>query len=193
MTRSTTAEGPGANEASPSPRDQRAEALRSGLERRIRIVEQRPDRAIGTATTRVSVGDGVTCTVADGPWQFTFDIPARWGGADEGPNPGVYGRATLGACLSVSYLSWAAMSGIPIDRLEVEVQADYDARGELGLADVTPGYTAVRLIVEVESPADPEEIRRVFEKADECCPYLQIWERPLAVERDIRISAPEGG
>ena len=49
--------------------------------------------------------------------------------------------------------------GIPLESLEVEVQADYDVRGEFGVADdVPPGYTGLRYIVRVESPAPESEV-----------------------------------
>jgi hypothetical protein len=56
---------------------------------------------------------------------------------------------------------------VPIDSLEVEVQADYDVRGELGVSDdVRPGYTAIRYVVSVSSPAALDDIHRWLDTAD---------------------------
>lgn len=166
----------------------RASDIRAALDRSIGIVERRPSRARGTAKTRVSLDDGLTCQVEDGEWNITLDMPERHGGRNAGPNPGVFGRAALGSCMAMVYMRWAAKAGLPIDRLEVEIEADYDARGELGVAPISPAYTAVRATIHVESPAPEHMIRHVFELAEERCPYLQIWENPLPVLRDVRIS-----
>ncbi len=60
------------------------------------------------------------------------------GGTSVGPSPGVLGRGALGSCLAIGCAMWAARLGVPIDALEVEVEADYDSRGELGVSDVGP-------------------------------------------------------
>lgn len=161
------------------------------LARRRAIVEARPGRALGTAVSRVTIGDGYTCEAREGDWEVVIDLPEPWGGSDCGPNPGVFGRAALGACLAMTYRRWAVHEGLPIHRLEVEVEADYDARGELGVSDVTPGYLAARYRVRVESPAPADEIRRVFDLADSRCPYLAVWRSPIETVRELEIT-PSG-
>jgi uncharacterized OsmC-like protein len=55
----------------------------------------------------------------------------------------VLGRGALGSCLALGYAMWAIRLDVPIESLEVDVEADYDTRGELGVADdIPPGYTA---------------------------------------------------
>jgi uncharacterized OsmC-like protein len=165
------------------------ERIRTALRRAVATLEARPGRALGTARTRIRAVDGMTCEVNDGDWELTIDLPARWGGNDRGPNPGVYGRAALGACLAMAYRRWAAENDLPIRALDIEIEADYDARGELGMAEVTPAYTQVRYIVSVETDASPEEVHRVFDLAEERCPYLHVWQDPLDVRRELRIEA----
>ena len=172
--------------------DETAEKIRTALERSVRTIERRPSKAIGTAVTRVRVEEGMTCEIREGDWVLSADLPARWGGSERGPNPGVLGRGALGACLSMAYVRWAAEAGLPLDRLEVEIEADYDARGELGMADVTPAYTEVRWRVEVESPAPEEEVRRVFARAEERCPYLTVFADPAPMRRELVIGGSGG-
>ena len=89
------------------------------------------------------------------------------GGTNAGPNPGVLGRAALGSCLALGYGMWAARLDVPITALEVEIHADYDVRGELGVDDgVRPGYSAIRYVVRVSSPAPEADVRRVIDTAD---------------------------
>lgn len=177
-----------------APSADRTEEIRAAHARRVAIVGARPERAVGTAVTTATVTNGLTCEVEEGPYRLVVDMPERWGGNGRGPNPGVYGRAALASCLAMSYVQWAAAWDLPIDRLEVEVEADYDARGELGVDDdVTPAYTQVRYTVRVETEAPEEEVRRVFDHADEKCPYLHVWSDPLDVRRELEVSPPTAG
>lgn len=187
--RSDTAEGE--TGAATAARGDAMERIRASHARRVNVVETRPSSAIGTAVTTARVTDGLSCEVEEGPYRFEVDLPERWGGNDRGPNPGVYGRTALAACLAVSYVRWSADRGLPIEGLEVEVEADYDARGELGVDDdVTPAYTEVRYTVRVETDAPEEDVRRVFDYADEKCPYLHVWADPLDLRRELRVSRP---
>jgi uncharacterized OsmC-like protein len=141
--------------------------IASALERNVRAVTLRPSVGQGTAVTKVRLREGLACDIQDGPWTLAAGMTEKYGGTNEAPNPGVLGRAALGSCLVIGYAMWAARLGVPIDSLEIEVQADYDVRGELGANDdVRPGYTAMRYIVTVSSPASAEEIDRWLDTAD---------------------------
>jgi uncharacterized OsmC-like protein len=168
--------------------DPAVDGMKEALRRSVKTVEMRPNRAHGTARTRIEVTDACTCRVTDGDWEVTVDLPEKWGGSNRGPNPGVFGRASLGSCLAVAYRRWAAEHDLPLRSLTIEIEADYDARGELGMADVTPGYVEVRYIVSVESDAPEEEVRRVFDLAETRCPYLAVWRDPIAMRRELRVN-----
>jgi uncharacterized OsmC-like protein len=102
------------------------------------------------------------------------------------------GRAALGSCLAFGYAMWAARLGVPIDALEVVVEADYDSRGELGVADdVPPGYLQVRYRVNVTSPAPEEDVRRLVETADRYSPYRDVFARAHDMRRELVITAPQ--
>lgn len=164
------------------------EKIRRADERNARAIELRPGVGQGTAATRVRMREGMTCEVEEGDWRIVADMPEKWGGNGRGPNPGVFGRAALGTCLAMGYLRFAARRGVPITSLEVEVQADYDARGELAVADVTPAYTEVRYVVTVESDAPEGEVLAVLDEADEHSPYLCVFREPIAVRREVRVA-----
>jgi uncharacterized OsmC-like protein len=167
------------------------EKIKTALERNAKAVELRPGVGQGTAVTKVKLTDGFTCEITDGPWRLVADMAEKHGGNNAGPNPGVLGRAALGSCLAISYVMWAAKLGVPISQLEVEVQADYDVRGEYGLADMPPGYKEVRYIVNIASPATEEEIIKLLDLADAHTPYLDIFRRPIAVRREVQIQSSE--
>lgn len=137
------------------------------LERSVKAVTLRPSIGQGTAVTHATLRDGLACEIREGPWTFVAGMTEKYGGSNAGPNPGVYGRAALASCVAIGYAMWAARLGVPIDALDVEVHADYDVRGELGVDDeIRPGYSQIRYVVSVSSPATQDEINRWLDIAD---------------------------
>jgi uncharacterized OsmC-like protein len=167
--------------------------IRTTLERNVQAVTLRPSLGLGTATTRVRLAPGLACEIAEGAWKLTAGMSEKSGGTGAGPTPGVLGRGALGSCLALGYAMWAARLGVAIESLDVEVEADYDSRGELGIADdVPPGYVQVRYRVTVTSPASEEDVLRVIATADKYSPYRDVFVRPHDLRRELRIQRTGG-
>ncbi len=164
--------------------------IRDILERNAKAVGLRPSVGRGTATTRVRLKPGLECEIEDGAWTLAAGMSEHSGGTNAAPSPGVLGRGALGSCLAIGYAMWAARLGVPIDSLEVVVEADYDSRGELGVADeVPPGYVQVRYRVVVTSSAPEADVRRVLDTADRYSPYRDVYARAHDVHRETQITA----
>jgi uncharacterized OsmC-like protein len=163
-------------------------AIRTAVDRARTAMTRMGSVGRGTAVTRVRIREGLTCQIDDGRWSFTADMSEKAGGAAQGPDPGVLGRAGLGSCLAVGYSMWAAHAGVPLTSLEVEVQADYDARAEYGVGDGRPGYEALRWIVRVESPAPEEKVRQVLATAEARSPWLALLRNPQELRREVHIN-----
>lgn len=162
------------------------------IERNVKAVTLRPAVGQGTAITRATLRDGLACDIQEGPWKLVAGMTEKYGGANDGPNPGVYGRAALASCLVIGYAMWAARLGVKVEGLEIEVQADYDVRGELGVSDeVRPGYTQIRYIVTVSSPASREEIDRWLDTADRYSSWRDNIANavPVVCERRVNVVA----
>ncbi len=87
---------------------------------------------------------------------------------------------------------WAARLGVPVESLEVEVQPDFDARCELGVADeIPPGYLAMRYIVTVESSAAEADVMRVLDTADTYSSRRDDITRPVPLTREVRLTAAQ--
>ena len=166
--------------------------IRRAYERCVKALSLWPSLGRATAVSRTRVRDGLVCDIEDGPWKLTADFPARLGGSDTAPNPGVFGRAALGSCLAIGYMLRAAKYGVPIDALEVEVEADYDTGALVGTSGAAPGYGEIRYAVIVESTAAEADVRRVLDEADAHSPYLHIFSEPQACRRTVRIRTPQG-
>jgi uncharacterized OsmC-like protein len=164
------------------------EKIRSGFRRVATALAQRPAFGQGTACSKASIRDGLTCEVREGDWTFIADMPEKAGGNGAGPTPGVYGRAALGSCLAIGYMMKAAVMDIPIASLEVEVQADYDDGALFGTAPgVPPGYLDVRYTVTIDSSADEELILQMLDEADRHSPYLDVFSRARRCSRAVNI------
>jgi uncharacterized OsmC-like protein len=163
--------------------------IATAIERSVKAVSLRPSVGQGTAVTRVRLRDGLACDISDGPWTLVAGMTEKYGGTNEGPNPGVLGRAALGSCLALGYAMWAARLCVPIESLDIEVQADYDVRGELGVQDdVRPGYSAIRYIVTVASPASAEEVNRWLDIADRYSSWRDTIANPVPVVCERRVT-----
>jgi uncharacterized OsmC-like protein len=163
--------------------------IRDVFERHVQVLASRPARGQLTFTTTARLVDGLRCEISEGAWRFAADVPVKLGGDDTAPNPGVLGRGALASCLVITISRWAARRGIPIDALEVEVAADLDARGELGIADeIPPGYGEIRYTVSVRSPASLEAITEVLAEAERHTPYLDNFGRAVPLRGIRRIN-----
>lgn len=119
-------------------------------------------------------------------------MPLKAGGEETAPTPGMLGRGALASCLVVGISMWAARLGVPIDSLEVEVQADFDARGELGVGEnIPPGYQQVRYLISIDSPASEKALAELLETAERHSPYVDVFGRAQALKRIVRLNGEE--
>jgi uncharacterized OsmC-like protein len=166
--------------------------VRRIVERNIELLALKPSRGRLTRTTRARLADGLRCEIEEGPWRLAADLPAKVGGEDTAPTPGVLGRAALAGCLTIGIAHWAARLGVPLGALAVEVQADFDARGELGVGDgIAPGYSEVRYVVSIESPAPRHELDRLLDTAERHSPYLDVFGRAIPLRGVRRLNGED--
>ncbi len=153
--------------------------------------QHKPELGIGTQTSVTTIVDGLLCDVREGEWTLSVDMPEAAGGSGTAPTPGVFGRAALGSCLALTYMMWASKEGINIQKLEVEVQADFDEGAIFGTSDADPGYSEVRYCVKIQSEADEADIVRLLDRADRHSPYRDVFARPQQLIRQIEITTPD--
>lgn len=131
---------------------------RESLERAQRLFLERPSTArransVATATWK----DGLRCDIA-GPAGETAstDMPEPMGGAGHGPNPGWLMRASMASCAATAIAMRAAMLGIELKALEVEVTSESDARGLVGIDGVSTSLNDMRMTVKLAAADVPE-------------------------------------
>lgn len=168
------------------------ETIRTITERNIDLLARKPSRGHLTRITRARLIEGTYCEIEEGPWKLHADMPVKAGGDERAPTPGTLGRGALASCLAIGLAGWAARRGIALESLEVEVEADFDARGELGMDDaISPGYQAIRCTIAIDSPASESELRDLVETAVRYSPYYDIFTRPQPVSRVLRVNGRE--
>ncbi|HEX4700801.1 MAG TPA: OsmC family protein [Pseudonocardiaceae bacterium] len=128
--------------------------------------------APNTATlVKVQIGDHV----------FAVDEPAALGGTDSAASPVEYALAALSSCLVITYQFWSAMLDIPLDAVHVTVDGDLDLRGVFGLGDIRPGFTDVRVSVELHGPASAQSYEHLRQLVNEHCPVVDLFRNPTPV------------
>lgn len=115
--------------------------------------------------------------------QVITDSPPDFAGYDLGPSSPELQLGILGSCLNHSYLIQAAVLGVPVDALEVEVTGRIDPRaGRPGYEAVPVHPHALAYTVRVSSPASEEEIAALTAAVDKACPILNLLRGAQTVE-----------
>lgn len=106
-----------------------------------------------TAQTAELVQDGHPVSSRTATHVLESDEPMALLGTDQAASPGEYVLQALAGCYAVTFATHAATRGIELSSLRLELQADFDLHGFLGLAeDVRPGAQEIRVTVHAESP-----------------------------------------
>ncbi len=167
------------------------EIIKKAFERNRKVIELRPKKAKKTVTTKLRRTEGTTCEVIHKDWTFKVDIGEAEGGNNAGPGPGLLQRGALAGCLAIGYVQQAAVMNVPIEHIEITIEADKDLSGRFGMNDQPAGSKELRYNVLIKSSAPEEVIHKVIEKADRLSPLLDDFRRPIPVKRQIEIIKTE--
>ncbi len=143
----------------------------------------RPDSALITSAVHSVTeegGDPRRVRIAvDGGSGTVFDIGAHVavGGDDDLPCSGDVFLASLAACQELTIRLVAAALSLPIHKLVVRVEGDWDVRGTLAIERSSPvGFTDIRVKVELETEGADDRIERLLKSAERYCVVGQTLE-----------------
>ena len=106
-----------------------------------------------TAQTKALVQDGQAVSSRTTTHVLESDEPQALLGTDHAASAGEYILQALAGCYAVTFATCAATRGIELTSLRLELNADFDLHGFLGLdEDVRPGAQEIRVLVHAESP-----------------------------------------
>ena len=158
------------------------EQVKAALERAAKTVTQKPSIGQRTYVNTAVVENGLACRMQEKHHVLTADLPPSMGGGDSGPSPSTLLRAALSSCVAMGVKMWAARRDVAIDRVEVTVETDVDARGQFGVADeIAPGFEDVRVRIHVDSAADPDVLRDIVEMSLRYSPLMDAFRQAQAV------------
>ena len=117
------------------------------------------------------------------------DVSPALGGTASAPTPSELLYTALASCLAIGYRMRAAERGIELTHVRVTVEGDADVTGMLTPCATSPGATALRYRVEIDSPAPADEVAAIVDIADRLSPVLADLTRPVPATRTLAINA----
>ena len=163
------------------------EKIKTKFERNEKALTLKPTLGFGKKVSVTKIDNGLTCKIKEENWELTTDMPTQVGGNSSAPTPGTLGRAALGSCLASGYMMWASKLNIPIESLEIKIEADFDDGAMFGTSEALPGYSEVRYDVKIQSPLPASKINDFLDKADKHSPYLDVFSRAQTCVRNVEI------
>jgi uncharacterized OsmC-like protein len=115
---------------------------------------------------------------------------AAVGGSGDIPCSGDLLLGALAACQETTIRMVAANMGIELASLEVEIEADWDARGTLAMGDYPIGLTAIRCTTRITVPQDVkgERADRLLRSAEKYCVVLNTLRNGVPVESNFSLT-----
>lgn len=143
------------------------------------------------SVTPTDAAVGTVVIAADGDAGFRIEIGAHHsvGGDPALPCSGDVFLSAYLACYEITLRLVAQALNIPLHRVALRMEGDWDARGTLALdREVPVEYTAIRLAVDVETTASDEQVARLLTSAERYCVVGSTLKRPPAVEIEANVT-----
>jgi uncharacterized OsmC-like protein len=170
-----------------APMDAEAlKTLQAPIKARLR---EQPETGSVTLRAQGRLGDGLTCSVETGQALVRAGLHPATGGDGLSACSGDMLLQALVACAGVTLNAVATALAIPLRDARLSAEGDLDFRGTLGVAkDAAVGFTAIRLFVDLDTDATPEQIDTLLKLTERYCVIFQTLNKPpaLAVSRSVR-------
>ncbi|HMN29137.1 MAG TPA: OsmC family protein [Caldilineaceae bacterium] len=157
----------------------------------INYVKEKPEagRTVWKANTNWLGGFRSQAQIRD--FTVEMDEPTPLGGSNTAPNMVEIVLGAYGCCLTTGYAANAALRGIQLEDIQIELEGDLDLNGFFGLQDPEecwPGYTNVRAKVTLKAPtATAEELQALHDAVLKTSPVGSILQRPIQVVTELSV------
>ncbi len=116
-------------------------------------------------------------------FDIMIDEPVELLGTGKYPNPQQVLFAAINACIMNTFVVNAAVRGIHLDTLEIELEGDIDLRGFLGIEESVPrGYTELRFVARVRGDGTREQFDEILEAACDHSPNFYTITKPVPMK-----------
>lgn len=167
------------------------QSIRDALEGAIGYLKENPEDAKATdSLATATIEDGLRC-VARGPdgAEVHTDMVTSVGGSNTAPSPGWLLRAATATCVATLIGMKAALEGIELGNVQVDVDSQSDDLGILGIDEEVPaGPLSVSVRVNIDANGnDPEKLKEIVEWAHDHCPLCDATKRavPISLETEV--------
>jgi uncharacterized OsmC-like protein len=142
-----------------------------------------PSAALVTLRARSTLDSvGVSCRVETGRSLVEAGLHPATGGTGLQACSGDMLLEALAACTGVTLRAVATALEIPVRGGTVHIEGDLDFRGTLGVTKEVPvGFQAIRLRLDLETSATPEQLATLLKLTERYCVVLQTLRSPPVV------------
>ena len=147
-------------------------------------------RTVWTASARWV--DGFRVETGSRGFMLKADEPDMLAGTNTAANPVELVLQAYGACLVIGYAMNAAVRGIRIHDLRIDVEGEIDLPGFLGLEppetarmDRLPGYKSVIARVKIRADADRKTLKELHDQVVRTSPVGVTISRPVKIETEL--------
>jgi uncharacterized OsmC-like protein len=163
--------------------------IRDAIASLCKAITENPAKArVKDAPATASLAGGLKFS-STGPsgQKLETDMPKGLGGTTGAPTPGWALRAALASCTGTAIAMRALTLGIALDRLDVTVESESDARGLLGLDDsISPGMLGLRMRVAIRAQnASPDVLKELVHWGDVHSPVACTLRAALAPDIEV--------
>lgn len=161
---------------------------KQALERAVKVVTLSPSRGQRVYTNVASISSGTYCQIKEKDHVLTADVSPSMGGEGRGPSPSMILRSAMTSCVAIGIKMWAAREDITVDGVEVTLETDVDAQGQLGVDDrIAPGFEGLRLGITVATTADEQIMKKIIEKSLKYSPLMDVFSNSHTIATKMNI------
>ena len=140
----------------------------------------------GTRTDHFVDGFDLGGQKVDRQFQIQIDEPCELCGSDQYANPQEYLLAATNACMMVGYATVAAVMGVTLSKLELEITGDIDLRGYLDIdPSVARGYERLHYRVRIAGDGTQEQFEKMHEVVQRTSPNYYNIANPIELTSDL--------
>lgn len=163
--------------------------LKHTLEQAIESFKNNPQSAKVIFRAQTYLVNGVLTNATIRKFNLNVDEPKELGGTDIAPNPVELLLAALGTCQEIVYSAYAAILGIELDSVSVDVKGELDLQGLFALGEnINPGFQNIEYTTEIISPESREKLDNLVALVESHCPVLDTLTRSINVKGRVKIN-----
>ena len=147
-----------------------------------------PETARVRFHARGELTPGVTCMVKTDLGELPAGLHPAAGGDGSKACSGDMLLQALVACAGVTLNAVATAMGIELRKAVIRAEGELDFRGTLGVAKDAPvGCDWIKLIFELDSDAEPEQLKSLVKLAERYCVVYQTLSKPPQMSVELQI------